>query len=525
MSEKLENVGGIKMVNLSTEMNESANMFNPGNFRNFYQQMIKEFHSLLTEIKEGAYDRSGLTGGHEVEGNFLDKADFTIPPASKFEEGVFGKIKKELGENGGIISGELGDFNFELNTEPKMISGSFFSDEEREINRKLRLVEAAASRHGLTTYLSGLIETSREEDLSLDNLIKHPSKHKRYLGINYGVRSFRESPFEIYINNGRTDYCQQLEHIMIESICTSLQSHIKLEKPERDFSAYMNSALILAAPLIAISANSPFVNGRGPFWKESRVKIFEQSIDYRTPSERAYGINRNSFPERYYDSLEQFYTETLLNRLLLPDLSFGKNAGGENEIKYPLFRLQLGTDWRWARPVWFSSGESDGKRPQYMTLEFRPLPAGPTVPDMMANSALYLGTLKYFVDNSVQEKFRQEISFPKIRENFYAAAQFGLESRLEWLGEQLSAKEVVEKCLEMAKIGLRSLWINEEDVSKYLGIIERRLTLNQSPSDYKIETYKKTRGATYATERDALKAVVGISNHALHNNIPLLDNR
>ncbi len=511
------------MILIDEEMKKAKEMFNPDNFRNFYQQMIKEFHSLLIEIKEGAYDRSGLTGGHEVEGNFLDKADFTIPPASKFEEGVFGKIKSELKENRGIISGELGDFNFELNTEPKMISGSFFSEEEREINRKLRLVEGAASRHGLTTYLSGLIETSREEDISLDNLIKHPSKHRRYLGINHGVRSFRESPFEISINNGHAQYYQQLEHIMMESICTSLQSHIKLEKPERDFSSYMNSALILAAPLVAISANSPFVNGRGPFWKESRVRIFEQSIDHRTPSERAYGINHNSFPERYYDSLEQFYTETILNRLLLPDLSFGKNAGGENEIKYPLFRLQLGTDWRWVRPVWFSQKKEDGTREQYMTLEFRPLPAGPTVPDMIANSALYSGALKYFVDNSVQEQFRQEINFQKIRENFYAAAQFGLESRLKWLGEQLSAKEVVEKCLEMAKIGLKSLRINEEDSSKYLGIIERRLTLNQSPSDYKIETYKKTKGAVYATERDALKSVVGMSNYALHHNIPLFD--
>lgn len=513
------------MVFIDEEIKNAAGMFNAENFLNFYQQMIKEFHSLLTEIKEGAYDHSGLTGGHEVEGNFLDKADFTIPPASKFEEGVFGKIKSELKENGGIISGELGDFNFELNTEPKMISGSFFSDEEREINRKLRLVEEAASRHGLTTYLSGLIETSREEDISLDNLIKHPSKHKRYLGINHGVRSFRESPFEISINNGHAHYYQQLEHIMIESICTSLQSHIKLEKPERDFSAYMNSALILAAPLVAISANSPFVNGRGPFWRESRVRIFEQSIDYRTPSERTYGINHNSFPERYYDSLEQFYTETLLNRLLLPDLSFGKNAGGENEIKYPLFRLQLGTDWRWARPVWFSSGESDGKRPQYMTLEFRPLPAGPTVPDMMANSALYLGALKYCTDNSLSEKFRREIDFQKIRNNFYAAAQFGLESQLEWLDGQIGAREVVEKCLEMARTGLKSFEINEEESDKYLGIIERRLILGQSPSDYKIETYKKTREAVHATEREALEAVVGISNYALHKNIPLLDNR
>jgi len=40
--------------------------------------MIKEFHALLGEIKDGAYDCSGLTGGHEVEDAYAITGAFDI---------------------------------------------------------------------------------------------------------------------------------------------------------------------------------------------------------------------------------------------------------------------------------------------------------------------------------------------------------------------------------------------------------------------------------------------------------------
>jgi len=51
-------------------------------------------------------------------------------------------------------------------------------------------------------------------------------------------------------------------------------------------------------------------------------------------------------------------------------------------------RLHNGTIWRWNRPL--VGFDADGA--PHLRIEQRILPAGPTIADMMANTALYLGS-------------------------------------------------------------------------------------------------------------------------------------
>ena len=289
-----------KKTSLEQEMEAVKAMFSNGSFKSFSGTLIKEYTELMAEIRAGEYISSGSTIGHEIEGSFLDAESYCLPSPGRCVGGIFGFVKDKLGDisQGRLsIGGELGDFNFEINTEAKTFSGDVFSQEEREITNLLREIENVASTQGLTAYFSGMVETARDADVDLENLILHPSKHLRYLGINHGVISLRGKPLQIDVNGSENSYSNVFGNIMIEALCNSLQTHIKLENPQEDFSRYMNAAMILAAPLVAVAANSPFINSRGPYWRDSRIPVFEQSIDSRTDAERRFNINRNSFPE------------------------------------------------------------------------------------------------------------------------------------------------------------------------------------------------------------------------------------
>jgi gamma-glutamylcysteine synthetase len=67
---------------------------------------------------------------------------------------------------------------------------------------------------------------------------------------------------------------------MLEAATTSFQVH--LQTPASEAARTYNASLILAAPLVALAANSPFLFGRA-LWHETRVPLFEQAVDCCDP--------------------------------------------------------------------------------------------------------------------------------------------------------------------------------------------------------------------------------------------------
>jgi gamma-glutamyl:cysteine ligase YbdK (ATP-grasp superfamily) len=471
-------------------------LFNKENFQKFNRQLIEEYVRLNDDIVKGVYNGDGqIRIGHELEGYILDN---NLQPAriSETEEKntpgtvtscpfsvLVGEMSKR--SEGFMPAGELGGANYELNTKEKILTGEVFSREEKELLDKNKVVNDVLNSKNMHSYLTGIPETSTEAACSIDRIVRHPSKEKRYRGINYGVLSYRGEKILISLQNGTRSYEQRFDSIMPEAICTSFQQHLQMTTPSLNGHRYINAAAIVAAPLIAISANSPFVNGTGPLWKESRIPVFEQSIDSRNNLERTFGSDpgRGSFLSDYYSDLREYYAETLRRPALIPDLAFGKGA-----IAYPLLRLQLGTDWRWIRPVWHGKADSENK---YITLEFRPLSAGPTIKDMMSNSALYYGAMTYLLDKELDKEFKESVPFENIRSNFYTAAKYGLERNLVWRGnDEISAVEVLEDVFEMSRQGLRIANISEDDIGKYLAPVKRRIEQKMCPADWKINVYE-----------------------------------
>ncbi len=150
------------------------------------------------------------------------------------------------------------------------------------------------------------------------------------------------------------------------------------------------------------------------------------------------------------------------------------------EKKLSHLLLHNGTVWRWNRPL-----IGIEKNDQYhLRLEHRSLPAGPSIIDCIANSALFYGMLQSLAMK--YEIAEQHLSFNLAKENFYNAAKFGLDCKIHWFdGELISISKLLkERLLPMAKDGLSALGVDRADISYYLTIIEQRLNSGQTGADW-----------------------------------------
>jgi hypothetical protein len=133
--------------------------------------------------------------------------------------------------------------------------------------------------------------------------------------------------------------------------------------------------------------------------------------------------------------------------------------------------------WRWNRAI-YDSGFGG-----HLRIEMRPLPAGPTVTDMVANAAFLLGlTLALAPDAG---EWTRQLLFARAHANFYDAARLGLEAELEWPGaeggtERLGAAELVPRLLPEARRGLVEAGVDAEEADRLLGVIADRVDAGQT---------------------------------------------
>ena len=130
-------------------------------------------------------------------------------------------------------------------------------------------------------------------------------------------------------------------------------------------------------------------------------------------------------------------------------------------------RLHNGVIWRWNRPL---IGFDDGNAPHFR-IEHRILPAGPSLVDMIANAALYLGLARHLALGSASGD--GGLPFEAARANFYAAARHGLDARLRWPGTgEIGARDLLaDVLLPAVRRGLSDFGL---DAQEFLDIVEAR---------------------------------------------------
>lgn len=429
--------------------------FERKDFAWFQNRLAEETALLGRYFAERRFDTRSPMAGYELEGWLVDPASNPAPLNGPF---------LERSQDPRIVS-ELSKFNIELNGSPAPLTGSVLRDLERDLTESWRHCARIANGLGARTLMIGILPTVREEQLNMSNI----SANKRYYALNDQLLRERHGrQLRLHIT-GYDDL--QLSHpdCMLEAAATSFQLHLQLT--QGNSVRYYNAAIILSAPMVAVSANSPFLFGR-ELWDETRIPLFEQAVDIvkrmqplPPPPHRVtfgYQYLKDSLLTLFRDNMERYPP-------LLPI-----NLGTPPE-HFSHLLLHNGTIWRWNRPVVGFNGDMP-----HLRLEHRVIPSGPTPVDAIANAALFYGLIKYLGEQSTPPE--AQLPFAQAKRNFYNAARSGLRTRLIWLdGEETRMQTVLlDDLLPKAGQGLAQLAIAADDIDYYLGIIRRRVETGQN---------------------------------------------
>lgn len=426
--------------------------FSERDFSEFTDRLRTETEKLSDWFETGRLDEVHWVGGFELEA-WLTDADWAPAPLN---EALLDRLDDLL------LTTELARFNLELNTEPRILQGDALGRMEHGLAETWRRCRNGAAALGARLLMIGILPTVRQSELNAEAMTPIP----RYAALNEQILRQR---------NGRAlhvDICGrerlQVEHpdVMLESAATSFQIHMQV--PASRAADYFNASLLVSGPMVAVSANSPYLFGHD-LWDETRIPLFEQAVEaggfegasHGPPRRVGFGTGfvRESLMECFRENLEHF-------PVILPMHFDGDDVP-------PLAHLQLhnGTIWRWNRPL---VGVDDGRA--HVRIEHRVVPGGPSVPDEIANAAFYYGLVHYYASGHGLPP-GQLLAFPRARDNFYACARNGLNARVVWIDGRPGpiAKLLQEQLIPSARVGLRELGLDHAAIDHYLDIISQRV--------------------------------------------------
>jgi hypothetical protein len=459
------------------------------------------FEQMLTQSD---FDGDRLLTGFEIELNLVD--DGYQPSMNNAE--VLERIADPAFQT------ELGQYNIELNVNPRPLPGDAAIRLEEDLRRSLNRAESLARETGAHIVTIGILPTIMPEHLHQDWM----SANARYSALNDAMVSARGEDIPIDIEGERGERLAVYnDSIAPESACTSVQLHLQVTPQE--FAAHWNAAQAVSALQVAVGANSPYFFGK-QLWHETRIELFTQAIDTRPDELKNQGVRpRVFFGDNWITSIFDLFEENVRYfPPLLPEIRdedpAAMLAAGQTPSLFEL-RFHNGTVYRWNRPVY---DVVDGA--PHLRIENRVLPAGPTIIDSLANSAFYYGVLRMLAQE--ERPIWTKMSFPAAEHNFRACARLGLDSRVYWpgFGEVPADELVLRHLLPLAHEGLEQWGVSTAVRDRYLGVIEARCLSGVNGARWQIATVDRLqdRGA------DRLPALTGMLEQyveAMHTNEPV----
>ena len=438
--------------------------FTADDFVRFGRRLGVETRHARAAYARGDFANTGTVAGFELEAWLVDDNFFPVPRNMAFLARM----------NNPLVVPELSRFNVELNGTPQRLFGTALSRLEGELTATWQQCLRVARDDAAALIAIGILPTLRESDLSPASM----SPYRRYAMLNEQILTLRGGrPLTLDIV-GIDSLSTTHTDVMLEAATTSFQVH--LQTPASAAARTYNASMILAAPLVALAANSPFLFERA-LWHETRVPLFEQAVDCCDPGHPEH--LRVTFGSGYLGAdPTACFAENLSSYAVLLPFEVPGPVGS-----YAHLRLHNGTIWRWNRLL---IGFDDSGAP-HLRVEQRVMPAGPSIIDMIANAAFYYGVVHMLASQTVAPEAR--IPFAVARDNFYRAARYGLQAPLVWFdGQRATAAELLAReLLPMARVGLAQLDLAASDVERYLGVIAARLQSGQNGANWQLAHYAK----------------------------------
>ncbi len=459
----------------------------------YRQKLHQGLEALERLLAQKRFDRPRNLMGLEIELNLAD--------ADGMPRMMNAEVLERIGSRD--FQTELGQFNLEANIVPHRMAGRVLDQLSEELHTALAYADRQAREESAHIVMIGILPTLTSEDLVSANL----SAVDRYTLLNDQIMAARGEDVVLDIE-GVEHLSYTSDSIAPEAACTSVQLHLQVT-PGR-FADVWNAAEAVAGAQIAMGANSPFVFGR-ELWRESRPPLFLQSTDTRPPELAAQGVRpRTWFGERWIDSAYDLFQENVRYfPSLLPlcedeDPLQVLDSGGVPAL--PELVLHNGTIYRWNRPVY---GVVEGV--PHLRVENRVLPAGPTVTDVLANTAFYYGLVRSLADE--QRPVWRRMPFPVAQANFDACCRDGIEAEVHWprrgrggLMTVPAVRLVQDELLPLAAAGLDAWGVEPADRDRYLSVIEERCRRRVNGASWQAAAYHRATESGLDREK-ALAAV------------------
>lgn len=455
----------------------------------FMKSLLEEVRALDKMLEKGMVESGVSRIGAEQEMFLVDQAQ--KPALTALD--VLEKIDDER------FTHELGLFNIEANLSVQELHSDCLSRMEKEAQEIYAKAREAAHQCDSEVALVGILPTLTKTNLGLDSMVPTP----RYFALNEAIMALRGNNLQFTIN-GIDQLNVNHDNLMLEACNTSFQVHFQVSPG--NFAKLYNIAQTVTGPLLAAAVNSPILLGKR-LWHETRISVFEYSVDARSSTHQARGLKpRVHFGDHWVDeSVTEIFKEDIARfRVILTTETENDPIGMVEQGIAPKLKalcLHNGTVYRWNRVCY---GVHNGV--PHLRIENRVIPAGPTVIDEIANTAFFVGMMAGMAEEI--DDVRELLPFEDVKANFMAAAREGIRAQMNWFNDtHMPAKELIlEQLLPLAEKGLKNSGVNQDDIDLYLGVLRDRVTTRRTGSRWQLESLNNMRGR--GTDDQRLRCLV-----------------
>jgi len=405
---------------------------------------------------------------------------------------------------------EMTRYTLEINADPIEAKDNCLTKMHEQLKDLLYKANNVAGQYKAKVILTGILPTIRMNEITLEQM----TPIMRYYALNERTKELRGEDFSLHIK-GVDELTVLHDTIVFEGCNASFQTHLQIA-PD-DFISSYNWAQTIAAPVLAISANSPLLMGR-ELWNETRIALFQQSIDTRATS---YALHekesRISFGHKWASgSVVDIFKDDIARHKVMLAKAIKNNSinilerGGVPKLE--ALKVHNSTIYHWNRACY---GLSDEK--PHLRIENRYLPAGPSTDDEIANLAFWVGLMAG--RPSKFDDMPSIMDFKDVKANFWKAARYGKDSVISWENKDIQVNELIlEKLIPIALYGLQKLDIDEADIQKYINIIKNRVN-GQNGVQWQISNFRRLR-QQYKLD-DSLKTLTSSIYQNQQKNIPI----
>jgi hypothetical protein len=443
----------------------------------------EEAEELKAEVTAGTFDNSQALIGLELE----------LYAVAEPTDGLRRVPRQLLGLIG--FEKELGLHNAEMQTSPEPLTSYGLDAQLKELQAHLAPAIEKTSTEDIRLVADGMWTVPPTGETATEYLTDSVEHDGIRLATNmsdairYHAMANTDYPSRMTIDAPHVSL--EAETIFPESLITSIQPHYQVPHAP-DIPEYFRYALRVAGPLLALGVNAPFfppdlyddapdADIVADAHMEHRIGVFESVLN---PPEDADGAPKVCFPPDF-DSVEAVIDDIFSDALIVPQ---DVTAADRFDDAFMHLRHKHGSYWRWVRPVFEAPSRSSANA----RIEFRPLPAQPTLRDSVAFEAVFAGLMESLPR---REHPVRQLDWETAEANFYSAARDGLRADLEWITsdgtETTAIDQICAECLEYARDGLELRGLSTEDARRYIRPLRERLDRRTTPARWKHEIVRE----------------------------------